>query len=381
MATPFKEELGEQAARRIGAELARVAPGFAPGFDERAFLVDAVPALGPLELKGRVNHLAATLVNHLPKDPEAAYAAMVASLAPPRPVGWTKGPEDGPGLAGWPVWPLTEAVALTGFDAFDAALDTLAEMTRRFTGEFAVRPFLLHDPDRAMQAVHRWSRSADVHVRRFASEGIRPRLPWGLRLTNFVADPAPILPVLETLRDDPEEYVRRSVANCLNDIGKDHPALLLDVVRDWMAGAPAARVRLLRHACRSRIKAGDADVLALFGYGDAPDVHCSAVDLEHSHLTVGEALPFAVTLSNRGSKQVPVMVDYIIHHVRANGARSAKVFKGGKMVLAPGASAQFRRTHKIVPISTRRYYPGVHRIEVQINGKVRTGADFSLSVD
>ncbi len=268
-------------------------------------------------------------------------------------------------------------MAARGLAEFDASMVLLSEITCRFTSEFAVRPFILADQDRAMAHVRRWSRHANPHLRRLASEGARPRLPWGVRLTPFVEDPTPLLPVLETMRDDPSEYVRRSVANCLNDIAKDHPDLVADIARDWLSGASPERARLVRHACRTLVKQGHPGALDALGFGPI-DLNLTRISLKASEVTLGGVLEFEVTLHSLEASERRVALDYVIHHRKANGGTTPKVFKWKVPRIGAGEILSLSRRHPIRPITTRVYRNGTHRVEIVANGVLLGGADFEL---
>jgi 3-methyladenine DNA glycosylase AlkC len=281
------------------------------------------------------------------------------------------------GLAGWVVWPLGEFVARRGLDHPQRALAALHAMTQRFSAEFAIRPFIERHPALVFDTLHRWTRDPSPHVRRLVSEGSRPRLPWGLQLRQLVADPSPTLPLLEALQDDPSEYVRRSVANHLNDIAKDHPGRVADWLEQHLPGAGRERRALLRHASRSLIKRGDPRVLALWGVG-APlrgDAHLA---LSPATLQLGDTLALSVTLTSRARRPQPLLIDYAVHHVKADGRCSPKVFKGWTLELAAGETRALQKRHAIRPITTRRYFSGTHRVELQVNGRVMAEARFDL---
>jgi 3-methyladenine DNA glycosylase AlkC len=275
--------------------------------------------------------------------------------------------------------PMTEIVAARGLDDFDYAMGVLAEMTKRFTSEFAVRPFLIADPERGVEIARKWAEDDNYNVRRFASEGTRPRLPWGLRLQSFVQDPQPLLPLLTQLRDDPSEYVRRSVANSLNDIAKDHPDLIAEIAADWLKEAPKNRVRLVKHACRTLIKAGHAPTLAALGYGLA-EVDVFPITLAAPVVNMGGHLEFSATVTSKAKTTQPLIIDYVIHHRKANGRTTPKTFKWKVMELGTGKSATLSKRHAIKPIATRVYYAGQHAVEVQINGQSYAEAKFELIV-
>ncbi len=162
--------------------------------------------------------------------------------------------------------PMAHYVGLRGHDHFDLSMTLLKAFTKRFSSEFGIRFFLLDDPEQTLSVLKQWTKDEDKHVRRLVSEGSRPRLPWAMRLPLFIKDPAPVIVLLELLKDDNDEYVRRSVANNLNDIAKDHPSVVADIAGQWMQGADKQRQQLIRHACRTLIKQGNKKVLRVFGF-------------------------------------------------------------------------------------------------------------------
>ncbi|MEZ4432269.1 MAG: DNA alkylation repair protein [bacterium] len=368
MAEPFKHRIDRRAVERIAAAITLTA------FDRAAFIADA-DRLDALELKARVTHIADALARHLPPFPDA-LPALLGALGDPVPTEAPDADADDSGLRGFIAWPILRYVARHGLDHPAAALPALGEMTSRFSAEFAVRPYLVRHPDAAWEAVRGWAASDDPHRRRLASEGTRPRLPWGERLTASIADPRRGLAVIEALRDDPEEYVRRSVANHLNDVSKDHPERVLEIAARWKIDASPARERLVRHALRTLVKAADARALAL--------VDCPPADVQVEGLRgaaavrIGEKLPFTLTLCNREDRPAKVRVDYLMHHVKANGSRRPKAFHLVDTTLAPGERRALGRSHDFRVVTTRRLHPGVHRVEVRVNGAVGDGFDFTL---
>jgi 3-methyladenine DNA glycosylase AlkC len=370
---PFKNLFSRALVTDIGAHLA----ARAPGFDRAGFEAMAGDGLEALELKARAAQITRALDAHLPADFAEACALMLAALHPETGGLSDSTPSDARGLRGWAVMPMADVVVARGFPDFDLAMRTLGAMTRRFSAEFAVRPLIAADPERALGYLAAWAADPDEHVRRLASEGARPRLPWGLRLRVFVADPAPLLPILRTLRDDPSETVRRSVANSLNDIAKDHPDLVATLARDWLADAPPERARLIRHALRGLVKQGHPATLAALGYGEA--AVAARLTLLTPEVAYGGALAFAVELTETAGRAQRLVVDYAVHHRRAGGGLSPKVFKGTTLEIAPGASFRLERRHAIRPITTRRYYDGVHRLEILVNGTPVAAAEFVLT--
>jgi 3-methyladenine DNA glycosylase AlkC len=289
----------------------------------------------------------------------------------------TASDSDADGICGWAVLPLTMVVGDHWLDDFDAALEVLRQMTMRFTSEGAVRSFLLADQTRALGVMAGWIEDPNEHVRRLVSEGTRPRLPWAMRLPGLVSDPAPLIPLLTALRDDEEEYVRRSVANSLNDIAKDHPDLVAQIAAEWLHDADKNRERLVRHACRTLIKQGHPGALAAFGY-EEPQVELVHLGVTSESVTYGESVEFTAELRSRSDRQQALVLDYVIHFVKANGRTAPKVFKWTKLTLDSGATRSLRRTHPIRPITTRRYYDGDHAVSLRINGRDLGMAGFVL---
>ncbi len=355
MPEPFKNMVREQTVRELGERLAQ-----AGALDVEAFVAEAVEGLEALELKDRVRRVSDVLRRHLGPDYRAAVAHILRALPPP-----LEGTEGV--TAGFLMWPLCQLVEDHGVDDPETSLEALHELTRRFSAEFAIRPFLIRHPERTLALLAEWARDRDPHVRRLVSEGTRPRLPWGQRLQFLVEDPAPILPLLEALRDDPEEYVRRSVANNLNDIAKDHPDVVVELCRRWLEGAPEARERLVRHALRTLVKQGHPGALALLGAG-APEVEVIRFE-GPAEARIGESAQLDLHLRSTGDRSQKLVIDYAMHFPGAGGRSNRKVFKWRTVTVAPGEELISHRSHSFQPVSTRTTRPGPHRFELLVNGE------------
>lgn len=374
MAEPFKNLIDAPGVRDIARHLQRAWPRF----EAARFEAAALHGLEALELKARALHIATALEATLPADFDRAASVIEASLAPP-------GAGDDlsalrssqAGLAGWPVWPLCEFVARRGLNHPERALRTLHALTQRFTAEWALRPFIVAHPALCWATLQRWCADPSAHVRRLVSEGSRPRLPWGLQLKSLIADPSPTLPLLRVLQDDSSEYVRRSVANHLNDIAKDHPAIVVQWLQEFLPGAQPERRRLLEHASRTLIKRGCAPALKLWGLGAALRGD-ALLRVTPKAVRIGEALQLQVTLRSTAARAQPLQIDYAVHHVKANGAASPKVFKGWTLSLAPGEALQLAKRHSMRVVTTRRYHPGRHEVDLRINGRVVASDAFDL---
>ncbi len=350
-------------------------------FNKARFIQRATNNLDALELKERSAQICDALEASLPTDYRKACTIMLEALHPrnhENPSDAIINAEDG--ICGWGLMPMGEFVARNGLDEFDFSLETLKEFTKHFSAEFDVRRFILADTERAMSHIFEWAGDDNYHVRRLASEGIRPRLPWAFQLRPFIEDPTAILPILELLKDDPTEYVRRSVANNLNDIAKDHPDLIAELMSKWMDNASAERKKLVRHALRSLIKIGHPLALSALGYS-APEVEINEVVILTPDVQYGEALEFSLDMTSLSTHVQPLIIDYVVHHMRANGKLSPKVFKWKNIQLKPKQNLKALRRHSIRPISTRRYYAGVHKLEIVINGINYDVGKFILHLD
>ena len=375
---PFKNLLNPALVVEAGALLQRHADAAGLAFDGERFAALAVQGLEALELKARAMQVCDALQATLPARFETAAGLLEAALAPATTddaITPPAGLHDG--LRGWVLWPVGEFVARQGQAQPARALATLHALTQRFTAEFAIRPFIVWHPALCFDTFARWQHDPSVHVRRLVSEGSRPRLPWGLRLQALVQDPSPTLPLLRTMQDDPSEYVRRSVANHLNDIAKDNPGVVAAWLHEHLPGASAQRRALLRHASRTLIKQGHAPALQAWGLGQALQ-GTARLQLTPRRVLLGGAVQLTLTLRSNAARAQRLAVDYAVHHVKADGSLSPKVFKGWTLELAPGATLTLTRQHALRPITTRRYHAGRHEIAVQVNGVEVSRGAFTL---
>ncbi|MDO9074547.1 MAG: DNA alkylation repair protein, partial [Rubrivivax sp.] len=363
---PFKNLLNPALVRDAAALLQRQADAAGLAFDGNRFAAMAVQGLESLELKARAMQVCDALQATLPNDFETTAGMLEAALAPvvsddalSPPTGLNEG------LRGWVLWPVGEFVARQGQAQPARALATLHALTQRFTAEFAIRPFIVLHPALCFDTFARWQHDPSAHVRRLVSEGSRPRLPWGLRLQALVSDPAPTLPLLRTLQDDPSPYVRRSVANHLNDIAKDHPDLVVAWLQEHLPGAGTERRALLRHASRTLLKQGHVSTLQAWGVGRTLQGK-ARLQLAPRRVELGGAVQLTLTLRSTATQAQRLVVDYAVHHVKADGSLSPKVFKGWTLELPAGATVALARRHALRPITTRRYHAGRHEIAVQV---------------
>lgn len=347
----LKDLLNPQSTKAIAKELSRVFPRFAA----KEFVRDASEGLRELELKARVTHIAAAMHKHLPRDPKKSFPLLVGAV------------EKG-ALNGFTAWPICYFVEAYGLDDPELGLDALRKITPHMSAEFAVRAFLLKHQAAALARITKWAQSSDVHVRRLASEGTRPRLPWGQRLPAFQKDPQLALPILRALRQDPELYVRKSVANHLNDFSKDHPEWLVEELRRWKEECSGDKnvEWIIRHATRTLVKAGHRETLELLGFGEATWAKAK-LSVSPKKIRLGEAIK--ISFSAVPTASGPWVVDYAIHHRKAHGGTAPKVFKWAKLEAKKGAPVSLMKSHGVKKITTRKYYAGEQLVEVFVNGK------------
>jgi len=377
VAEPFKNLINPDTVQAIATQLSRVAPEF----PARQFNALALPGLQALELKARAMQLCEALQATLPGDFHSAAGWIEAALAPPGSLATgSGGHNDGaPGLSGWTLWAAGEFVARRGLDHPERALQALHAITQRFTAEWALRPFVLRHPQLTFATLARWVDDPSEHVRRLVSEGTRPRLPWGLQLKTLIDDPSPTLPLLRALQDDASDYVRRSVANHLNDIAKDHPELVASWVHEHLGDASEQRRALLRHASRTLIKRGHPATLHAWGLGKPLRGEVS-LKVSPKRAKAGGAVQLTVVLKSGSRSSQRLAIDYVWHRVVANGGLAPKVFKGWTLELPAGETRTLIKRHSLREVTTRRLYAGRHEIELQVNGRSAARAAFRVSV-
>lgn len=345
----LKDWFDEARYRAIAAELTAIAPKF----DARVFLRLVLDGLEERTLMQRLNQCAVAVNEALPGSFQQKVRVL-QKLAP------KLGHE-------FVAIFICDFVAVFGREHFDFSMEALRFFTVFGSAEFAVRPFILADQELALKTLLEWARHPDEKVRRLASEGSRPRLPWGMRLQALVRDPRPTFAILEALKDDESLFVRRSVANHLNDITKDHPELVLQLLEGWDLEREHLRW-IAKHACRTLIKRGHAGALRLFGFGKQAEVTAS-LTASPNQLRLGERLTLAASIVSTTRRPQRLVVDYIVHYVKARGASTEKVFKWTEVDLPERGTLELIKSQVIRDFTTRKHHPGRHRVELQINGQ------------
>lgn len=260
---------------------------------------------------------------------------------------------------------------------WDLSISALERNTKYWSSEFAVRAFIIKDEERMMAQMRKWSKHKNEHVRRLASEGCRPQLPWGQAISKFKKDPTPVLPILEQLKTDTSTYVQKSVANNLNDISKTHPDLVISIAKDWY-GKNKPTNWIVKHGCRTLLKKGNRDVLALFGYDDTTSINIQDFTLETTSISIGENLTFSFKILAK--KATKTRLEYGIDYVKSNGKRNRKIFKISEVSLKENEKKSYMKKHSFADVSVRKHYPGIHSITIIINGVEKGKLDFELGV-
>lgn len=333
---------------------------FYPAFPKKEF-IKLASELDHLELKARVLLLTAGMKKTLPDSYPQALKIIVDVI------------KNGK-LSGFQLWPVSEFIGQFGLDHFDASMEAMFHLTQKFTSEFAIRPFLLKDHKKVLKYFLKWTQHKDVHVRRWVSEGSRPILPWGGKIPVFIMDPIHTLILLEKLKFDEELYVRKSVANHLNDISKNHPAVVIKVLKMWDEDCPTVHKTKLewikKQALRTLIKKGHKDALKIMGVGGEAQIKFHSLTLNQKKYRLGDSLKFDLVIESSSKKRQKLIIDYVIGFVKANGSTSSKVFKLKSLELKPGEKILISKKHALKKITTMTFYKGTHHLSIQINGKI-----------
>lgn len=324
-------------------------------FTSEKFLKQAIEPLASLSLNERMRHTSVVLHNYLPSDYKTSVNILKESIPLLKP-GYTN-----------LVFP--DFVSQYGMHDVKTSLEALHYFTQFGSSEFAIRTFLKADPDRTIKTMYQWSEDDNEHVRRLSSEGSRPRLPWSFKLDTIIQNPTLTKPILENLKQDDSLYVRKSVANHINDISKDTPDYVLRLIKAWDQQHPHT-AWIIKRGCRSLFKQGDKKSLAAFNYTKDVKVSLRKFKLSTDIIKIGEAITFQFDLVSNKSKEQKLMVDYRIHYIKKGGSASPKVFKLKEINLAANAAVSISKKQSFQDFTTRKHFPGKHKLEIMVNGEV-----------
>jgi 3-methyladenine DNA glycosylase AlkC len=330
------------------------------GFDKELFIKEIlVPGFKEKTLKERMRHTALVLHNYLPENFSQAVKMIEHIIIRLQQNDF----EDDSFVFIF----IPDYIELYGIDDFENSIKTIESVTQFVSCEFAVRPFILKYGKQMIKQMIRWSLHENYKVRRLASEGCRPRLPWTMALPFLKSNPVPILPVLENLKSDPHEWVRHSVANNLNDIAKDNPTIVIDIAGRWK-GLSKETDAIVKHGCRTLLKQGHPEVLKLFSL-ENKNLRINHLIITEKSIKIGETLNFSFEIINEQAEEQMVRMEYGIYYRKANGTLSRKVFKISERLFAPFEKSIVNRNQSFRLITTRKFYSGEHKLSIIINGK------------
>lgn len=365
----LKDYYTSNCAEILGAAISQVQPDF----DVEGYKTEVDSLVPTLELNDRVLVLTEGLRDRLPASYPEALDILLRSLGPELAEG------EGMFNQSWFLMPVARFVQEYGLDHPELSLAAIEQITRRHTGEFAIRPYLEHYPELTMGYVKKWAGSSSHNVRRLASEGIRPRLPWAARYRPFMGNPTPVIAIISVLINDPSAYVRTSVANNLNDISKDHPELAVRTARDWLNQSSTKHTKwIVKHGLRGLIKSGYEDALELLGARPDPRITVENVTISPHTVVIGQTAEISATVYNGTEAAVELIVDYRVYFLKKNGELKPTTFKLAALNLAPNESAMVTKVHKFHRTTTRSLYPGVQKLEVTANGSRSVKVGFEL---
>jgi 3-methyladenine DNA glycosylase AlkC len=358
---PLKEMFNKKFYEVLAREISRAHKDF----NATKFISEVISDIDELALNQRLRRTTEVLKKHLPGDFKKTltiFKKVIPNLQP-----------------GYTTLVFPDYVGKYGKHDIDTSLEALKYFTKFGSSEFAVREFLKADFNKTLRTMKQWAKDKDHHVRRLASEGSRPRLPWSFKLDKVIENPKLTLPILELLKEDKELYVRKSVANHLNDISKEHPKLILDIVKNWKGSSPHTDW-ILKHASRNLLKQGHTEILSHFGIIHNPAIEIINFKLKNTAINVGEDIAFSFSLHNRSTKKIKVRLEYAVYFRMSNGNLTKKVFKISEREIDKHQTVRFERRHSFKLITTRRYHPGSHKVALIVNGMEGKPYEFKLGV-
>lgn len=376
MAEAFKNMFNEQLFDKFAKDLKLVITDF----DTRAFVSQIMDdEWENREFKQRIAHITTVLKKFLPADYKEAIAKIIEILDYVEKTipDFSKIDDTKFGLTLEYGMILDNYVEQYGLDDYETSIKAIERITQFTSCEFATHPFIIRYPDAMMAQMLAWSNHPHWGVRRLASEGCRPRLPWAMALPDLKKNPAPIIPILENLKNDPAKSVRLSVANNLNDIAKDNPEVVVDLAKKWY-GESKEVDWVIKHGCRTLLKCGNPDIMELFGLGSIRNISIEDFQILTPEVKVGNSLEFSFNLLNNNKKKAKIRLEYGIYYQKANGTLTKKVHKISEKEYAENSTKQITRKHSFKVVTTRKLHLGLHQVAVIINGNEFEKHDFEL---
>ncbi len=341
-----------------------------PAFNETTFLASIYDEYWEKrELKQRMRHISICLHMQLSNSYSANVQLLLDSIPFMKEQGFKANNLE------FIIYP--DFLEVYGMEEYSVSISAMETITQFVSCEFAIRPFIIQYERDMLHQLYRWTYHRSEHVRRLASEGSRPRLPWAMAIESFKKDPVGLLPILEALKNDSSEYVRRSVANNLNDISKDHPQRVIEVAQEWL-GHSEATDKLVKHGCRTLLKLGDKQVMPLFGFGSVASIKIHRFEVNTPTVKIGESLEFEFNLENTSTTDELLRVEYGVYYQKANGTLSKKVYKISEKKYGANSKTSVVRKQSFKVITTRKLHIGLHQVSLIINGVELEKRDFML---
>lgn len=335
------------------------------GFKKDEFLKLVIAPSRKLEMKDRVRLISQSLYTCLNLPYPKAIKILTNTISPSRNTGFM-------------VWPISQFIEDHGMNYFSASMRAIAVLTKEFTAEFCIRPFLIQHREKTFDQLEKWVGHKNHHLRRLVSEGTRPNLPWGVKIPNIENNLSRNIELLEKLKNDPSEYVRKSVANHLNDISRIDRKLFVHTIKRFKSDSEESQ-KLIRHASRTLLKKGDSEILKIHGYAPHQKIEVK-LSLRSKRVQIGNSLPIQVVINNQSkTKEKELLIDYVIDFLRKDGSHSQKVFRLKDINLKPLASMTIDKKISFKPVTTRKQYCGKHFLSIQINGKIFEKKEFELT--
>ena len=359
MADPLKNNFNAILIERYGLEISHHYDGFQLEKFQSSVINEDWEAR---ELKDRMRHLTKCIYEHLNLPYQKAISVIIKTA---------------PKFGGFEAMTFPDIAEVYGLQDESVSLNALKELTKYSSSEFAIRPFIIQNQKSVMQTMLKWSKDSNEHVRRLSSEGCRPRLPWAMALPEFKKSPKSILPILENLIHDKSLYVRKSVANNLNDITKDNPTIALNFAKKWYGSSDHANW-IIKHGLRTLLKKGDKTALDILGFNESPDLRLTNFSLSETVVKIGSFINFAFDISHLHKKAVFLKVGFVVSYVKKGGKVSDKIFHITEKSFEPNESYSFKKKLSFIDLSTRKHQPGTHKISITINGNVIGSTNLEL---
>lgn len=362
---PFKNIYNKNSIEHIAQQIKKYDKNFA----DKKFLIQSLSNINDLEMKARVLQITHALKANLSKT----YIQNLNTLSKTMATMKKDIPQDD-GLKGFILWIYSTYVEIYGLDYPDKSLLFMEKLTQRFTAEFCIRQFLIHHPKISYSYLEKWTTHKSEHVRRLASEGTRPNLPWGIKVPHTHTTPQTYNKLIMALKDDSSLYVRKSVANHLNDISHIDENLFISLLKN-LDDKIEHQHWIKKHASRTMLKKGHLEILSMFGFQKNPKIHVES-DIDKKQINEGDSLELFVKIKSK--KKQSLRIDYIINYMKSNGELSPKVFRLKDLEIEDEIT--FSKKISFKKVTTRKHYNGKHSIELLINGKKFNYLEFILKV-